>query len=30
MKDKVKEFEAKIYDDPLDGEDSEELIEEPE
>jgi len=27
---KIKEFEARIYDDPLDGEDSEELIEEPE
>mgnify|MGYP006999884076 CR=1 FL=1 len=30
MKNKIKEFEAKIYDDPLDGEDSEELIVEPE
>jgi hypothetical protein len=26
----VKEFENKVYDDPLAGEDSEELLEEPE
>lgn len=29
QKDKIKEFEQKIYIDPLEGEDSEELIEEP-